>query len=374
MHIGGLRTALFCYLFARKNGGKFILRIEDTDQARYVKGAVEKIYESLEMAGIVCDEGPHAGGDFGPYVQSQRKEIYLRYAEKLVAEGKAYYCNCPKPAEGEELNCNCRNCEIEPDGGDVVIRFAVPKSGTTTFSDVIFGEISVENAEIEDLVMVKSDGMPTYNFANIIDDHLMEISHIMRGTEFLASTPKHKLMYEAFGWTPPTYCHLPPIMSPDGGKLSKRKGDAYFGDFVEKGFLPQGLMNFIAFLGFAPPNNPENKEIFTLAELAEVFDLKGINKSPAVLDMQKLRWMNGEYIKHMPFDQFYLMALPFLDAAIKGDADKKTLAHMVQGRVATLSEIPEILDFVDNLPAYSLDIFINKKTKSLNKKKKKKKQ
>lgn len=356
MHIGGLRTALFGYLFARKNGGTFILRIEDTDQSRFVEGAVEKIYESLDAAGIVCDEGPHVGGDYGSYVQSERKEMYIKHAMELVEANKAYYCVCPKPEEGEELVCDCKNHNIDKPLGDYVIRFRAPKEGATTFTDIVFGEISVENSEIEDLVLIKSDGMPTYNFANIVDDHHMNITHVMRGSEFLASTPKHKLMYEAFGWDVPIYCHLPLILSPDGGKLSKRKGDAYFDDFVQRGFLPQALVNFISLLGFAPPNNPENKEIFTMDELIAAFDVKGINKAPAAFDVQKLRWMNGEYIKALATDEFLLLAKPFSNKP-------SAFVAMTKDRIATLDEIDSLLDFVDALPNYDVSLFENKKNK-----------
>ncbi|MCL2575822.1 MAG: glutamate--tRNA ligase [Defluviitaleaceae bacterium] len=355
MHIGNLRSALFGYLLARSSGGTFILRIEDTDQARYTDGAVDKIYETLAAAGIVCDEGPHIGGDFVPYVQSERKEKYLICAKELIDRGKAYYCVCPKAEEGEEIVCDCKNKDISTPEGSFVIRHRVPE-GSTTFNDLVFGDITVENSEIEDMVLIKSDGMPTYNFANVVDDHFMEITHITRGSEFLASTPKHKLLYQAFGWDVPIYCHLPLILSPDGGKLSKRKGDAYFDDFVKKGFLPQALVNFIALLGFAPPNNPDNREIFTLDELIKVFDVKGLNKSPATFDLQKLKWMNGEYIKALPMDEF-------LALSAKHTGKPAVFAAMTKERIHTFDEIPAMLDFVDNLSDYDVSLFENKKNK-----------
>jgi len=360
MHIGGLRTALFCYLYAKKMDGTFILRIEDTDQVRLVEGAVEGLIRTLNLTGIHYDEGPVVGGDYGPYVQSERKEIYMVHGHELVANGHAYYCFCEKGEDAHSRE-NCAVARELPDGEKpFAIRHLIPP-GKTSFVDLVFGEITVDNKEIEDQVLIKADGYPTYNFANVIDDHLMKITHIMRGTEFLPSVPKHKLLYEAFGWTPPTYVHLPLILSADGGKLSKRKGDAFFEDFIEKGFLVPALVNFIALLGFSPGGG---KEIFSLDELVQIFDIKGLNKAPAVLDMQKLKWMNGEYIKALPFDEFYGLARPYLDKAVKrDDVDKELLAKIIQSRVAVLGEIAEMLDFVDTLPDYNLDIFINNKNK-----------
>jgi len=364
MHIGGLRTALFCYLHAKKMGGKFILRIEDTDQSRFVEGAAEKIFETLKVAGLIYDEGPDVGGLYAPYTQSQRKELYLKHALELVAKGGAYYCDCKKTEEGEEaVVCACKGRQGEVDkAAPHVIRHATPAEGQTTFVDQVFGEITVENSEIDDQVLIKSDGMPTYNFANVVDDHAMAITHVMRGSEFLSSTPKHKLLYEAFGWGVPTFVHLPLIVRAGGGKLSKRDGDAYFEDYVGQGLLVEALVNFVALLGFAPSGE---QEIFTLEELCQVFDIKGISKSPATFDMQKLRWMNGEYIKNMPLDKLMEVAKPYIDAAVKrDDIDKVALLDIVKSRIATLAEIPEMLDFIDVLPEYSTEIFINSKSKA----------
>jgi len=366
MHIGGLRTALFGYLLARKMGGTFILRIEDTDQARFVEGAADRIYSALTDAGIEYAEGPDVGGDYGPYIQSQRREIYLQHAEKLIEMGKAYRCYCTKEEleqrhKGEtefDAKPYDRKCHgASPKGGDFVIRQLIP-AGQTSFTDEVFGVISVENADMDDQVLIKSDGMPTYNFANVVDDHLMAITHVMRGNEFLSTTPKHKMLYEAFGWDVPTYVHLPLILSPDGGKLSKRKGDAFFEDFVEKGFLPQALVNFIALLGFAPP---DNREIFTLDELAEIFNIGGISKSPSTFDPSKLKWMNGEYLKAMSAEDFMPLAAPYLE---KMSGNKTALAALVKDRISMLNEIPEILDFVDKLPEYGVELFVNQKNKS----------
>lgn len=370
IHLGTLRTALFGYLLARKMAGTFVLRIEDTDQVRLVPGACEKIYEALRIAGITYDEGPDVGGPFGPYVQSERKNDYFEYAKQLVDKGSAYYCFCDKEALSEMEEYDRRCAALSPEetslklenGAPYVVRQFIPK-GQTTFTDRVFGEITVDNSELTDQVLIKSDGMPTYNFAHVVDDHLMGITHVVRGTEFLPSTPKYNLLYQSFGWEIPTYVHLPLILREGGGgKLSKRHGDAYFEDFLVKGFLPEAIINYIALLGWSPP---DNQEIFTLAELERVFSIEGLSKSPAVFDLNKLRWVNGEYLKAMDFDKFYAMAEPFLKKAVKEPVcGFEALARLTQGRVANLGEIPEILDFVDNLPEYSTELFVHKKSKS----------
>ncbi|MDR2168495.1 MAG: glutamate--tRNA ligase [Clostridiales bacterium] len=357
MHIGNLRTALFGYLLARRMGGVFALRIEDTDIGRYVPEALDKIYETLKIAGIKHDEGPDIGGNYGPYVQSERKDSYLKQAEALIELGAAYYCIC---APGEEA-CNCRAAGLARPEGPYAIRQLIPP-GQTTFSDLVYGEITVENSELEDQVLIKQDGMPTYNFANVVDDHFMAITHVLRGSEYLPSTPKYNLLYEAFGWPIPTYVHLPLILSADGGKLSKRRGDAFFEDFLEKGFLPEAIVNYIVLLGWSPP---DNREIYTLAELEQVFGIEGLSKAPSTFDLAKLKWMNGEYFKAMSGKNFEPLAAPYLAAAVKReDINRSALSLMVKDRIATLLEIREILDFIDVLPEYGADLFMNKKNKS----------
>ncbi|MCL2573576.1 MAG: glutamate--tRNA ligase [Defluviitaleaceae bacterium] len=368
MHLGNLRSALFGYLLARKMGGTFVLRIEDTDQGRLVVDAMDKIYETLHTVGITYDEGPDVGGGYGPYVQSERKSNYIEYAKELVAKGAAYYCFCDKARlEGlEDYDRHCYNLaadEVEKmldDGIPYVIRQLIPQ-GQTTFADEVFGEITVENEELEDQVLIKSDGMPTYNFANVVDDHLMAITHVMRGSEYLTSTPKYNLLYQALGWEIPTYVHLPLILSANGGKLSKRHGDAFFEDFLDKGFLPEAIVNYVILLGWSPP---DNREIYSLKELEQIFSAEAISKSPSTFDISKLRWVNGEYLKAMDFDKFYGLAENHLiDAIKKPDADRVALAKMVQSRIATLGEISEALDFIDNLPQYSTELYIHKKSK-----------
>jgi glutamyl-tRNA synthetase len=344
-------------LLARRHGGVFALRIEDTDQGRYVEGALDKIYETLRIAGIGHDEGPDVGGDYGPYVQSERKEVYLKHAADLVALGHAYYCLCLK----EDEICNCRAAGHERPDSPYAIRHLIPP-GQTTFVDEVYGEITVKNSELEDQVLIKQDGMPTYNFANVVDDHLMGITHVLRGSEYLPSTPKYNLLYEAFSWPIPTYVHLPLILSADGGKLSKRRGDAFFEDFLDKGFLPEAIVNYIVLLGWSPP---ENREIYTLAELEQIFGIEGLSKAPSTFDLAKLKWMNGEYLKAMPTAEFEALALPYLNKAVKrADVDKKALAAMVKDRISALCEIPEMLDFIDELPPDGPDLFIKKKIKS----------
>ena len=341
MHIGNLRTALYAYLFAKSQGGDFILRIEDTDRARYVADAVEFIEKTLAAAKIIPDEGPHHGGNFGPYVQSERMEIYKKYAEQLVEQGNAYY---------------------EESENGVAIRQKMPKSGETTFYDILHGNITIANAELEDQILLKSDGMPTYNFANVIDDHLMEITHIIRGTEFITSTPKHVLLYQNFGWEIPNFVHLAPVMgkSEDGtvSKLSKRHGATSFNDLVELGYLPEVITNYVALLGWNPKSN---QEIFSMSELIETFSLEGLSKSPAVFDYNKLDWMSGEYFKNMSDEEFAKVADKYF-AEIS--AEKKIyLASLLKSRVAKLSEIPTMIKFLKDFPEFNIELFTNKRNK-----------
>lgn len=379
MHIGNLRTALYEFLIAKSQGGKFILRIEDTDRERFVDGAIDIIYDTLKVSGITHDEGPDIGGPYGPYVQSERKNDYLKYALELIEKGEAYYCFCTKErldslktetAEHEQIAKYDRHClslskeEIEKnleEGKPYVIRQKI-REGSTTFHDEVYGDITVDNAEMEDQILIKSDGYPTYNFANVIDDHVMDITHVVRGAEYLSSTPKYNLLYEAFGWKIPTYIHLPAVMKDQHHKLSKRNGDASFQDLVAKGYLPKAIINYIALLGWSPS---VNQEIFTMDELINIFDIKGISKSPAIFDPVKLTWMNGEYIKKMSFDEFYKLAEPKLKEAVKTEGiDLKKLAGYVQTRIGTFNDIAEMVDFVDSLPEYETSLYVHKKMKT----------
>ncbi|QKO29619.1 glutamate--tRNA ligase [Caproicibacterium lactatifermentans] len=380
MHVGNLRTALFEYLIAKSQGGTFVLRIEDTDQERFVEGATDVIYHTLQQVGLQHDEGPDVGGPYGPYVQSQRKSIYLPYAQQLVKEGKAYYCFCSKERlatlhdenglGGYDRHCrNLPQAEVQQllqSGKPWVIRQKMPLEGSTSFTDSVFGTITIENSELEDQILIKSDGYPTYNFANVIDDHLMHITHVVRGCEYLTSTPKYNLLYEAFGWQVPTYIHLPLIMghNPDGStsKLSKRHGSTGFADLVKEGYLPKAIINYIALLGWAPK---DTQELFTLPELEKAFCIDGISKSPAIFDYDKLAWMNGEYIKKMPKETFIQKSMPYF-REVFGDAEKDwtILADMLQPRVTRLPEIPGMLAFFKELPQYDADLFINKKSKA----------
>ena len=381
MHVGNLRTALFEYLVAKSNGGDFILRIEDTDRERYVEGAVEVIYDTLKQVGLKHDEGPDVGGAYGPYVQSGRKEIYGKYAEQLVSEGKAYYCFCTKErldalreSEGENAGYD-RHCRDLPKdeverllaaGTPHVIRQKMPIEGSTTFDDAVYGSITIENKELEDQILLKSDGYPTYNFANVIDDHLMEITHVVRGCEYLTSTPKYNLLYEAFGWDVPTYIHLPLIMgkNPDGSvsKLSKRHGSTGFADLVKEGYLPEAIVNYIALLGWCPK---DNREIFTLNELAENFSIDGVSKSPAVFDYEKLLWLNGEYLRAMKPEEFTRRAMAYYREVFpEGERPWDVLTAILQPRVGRLTEIPEMLAFFRELPDYPAELFVNKKSKT----------
>lgn len=378
MHIGNLRTALYEFLIAKSQGGSFILRIEDTDQERFVEDATDIIYKTLEMAKMPHDEGPDVGGNYGPYVQSERKNDYIKYAIELVEKGEAYYCFCTKErldslkkeTSHEIIVKYDRHClglskeEIEENlknGVPYVIRQKI-RDGKTTFHDEVYGDITVDNSELEDQILIKSDGYPTYNFANVIDDHAMNITHVVRGAEYLSSTPKYNLLYEAFGWDIPTYVHLPAVMKDKHNKLSKRNGDASFQDLVAKGYLPDAIVNYIALLGWSPS---VNQEIFTIDELIKEFSIKGLSKSPAIFDIEKLTWMNGEYIKKMDKEDFYNWAEPELKSAIKRtDIDLKKIAEYVQTRIGTSKDIAAMVAFVDNLPEYSTDLYVHKKMKT----------
>ena len=380
MHIGNLRTALYTWLIARRNGGKFILRIEDTDQGRLVEGAVDVIYNTMSQCGLTHDEGPDVGGPVGPYIQSQRQDLFGKYAKLLVEKGAAYYCFCQKEDEeapatdSKEIKkhvCGCPDLskeEIEAKlaaGVPYVIRQKMPRTGSTTFHDITFGDITVENKELEDQVLLKSDGLPTYNFANVVDDHLMGITHVVRGSEYLSSSPKYNLLYQAFGWQVPEYVHCSPVMRDAQHKMSKRHGDPSFEDLLHQGFLTEAILNYVALLGWSPKGELAEQEFFTLEELSQAFDIAGISKSPAVFDIAKLRWMNAEYIKKLSAEDFYTMAEPWLKQAIQNPAiDLKAVAALIQPRCEVLGEIPEKIGFLDKLPEYSNDLYIHKKSKT----------
>ena len=380
MHVGNLRTALYTYLIAKHEGGDFILRIEDTDQERYVEGAVDIIYRTMEKTGLIHDEGPDKDGGYGPYVQSERQRsgIYMEYAKKLVEKGEAYYCFCTqerldslkKNVNGEEIMAYDKHClglskeEVEANlkaGMPFVIRQNNPKEGTTTFHDDIYGDISVDNSELDDMVLIKSDGYPTYNFANVVDDHLMGITHVVRGNEYLSSSPKYNRLYEAFGWEVPVYVHCPTITNEEHKKLSKRSGHSSFEDLLEQGFLTEAIVNFVALLGWSPAGN---QEFFTLEELVKEFDYHNMSKSPAVFDMTKLRWMNGEYLKKMDFEPFYAQAEPYLKAAITKPLDLKKIAAMVKTRIEVFPDIAAQVDFFETLPEYDPEMYVHKKMKT----------
>ena len=382
MHVGNLRTALYEYLIAKSQDGTFVLRIEDTDQERYVEGAVDVIYNTLRTAGLKHDEGPDIGGEYGPYVQSERKDMYRPFAEKLIEEGKAYRCFCSKERlealrETEEYaqggyDRHCRDLPSEEinkllaEGVPYVIRQKMPIDGETTFTDAVYGEITAPNSELQDQILIKTDGYPTYNFANVIDDHTMGITHVVRGCEYLSSTPKYNLLYDSFGWEIPTYVHLPLIMGKDAddkiSKLSKRHGSTGFEDLIKEGYLPEAIINYIALLGWCPK---DNQEIFTLKELEKAFSIDGISKSPAVFDYNKLEWFNVEYIKAMTTEQFEKIAKPYILQAI-GDKplDTLKLASILQQRTTKLTQIPETIGFFAQLPEYTKDMFVNKKSKT----------
>ncbi len=377
MHLGGLRTALYAYLYAKHNGGDFILRIEDTDQQRFVEGAVDLIYSSLKGSGLYYDEGPDIGGEYGPYVQSERKEIYAKYAKELIEKGGAYYCFCSKERlesltdenGNRKYDKHCLHLskeEVEKRlaaGEPYVIRQNIPTEGVSEYHDEIYGDIRVENSELEDNVLIKSDGMPTYNFANVVDDHLMHVTHVIRGTEYLSSTPKYNLMYDAFGWERPVYIHLPTIMKDSTRKLSKRYGDANFDDFINKGYLKQAIINYVALLGWSPKGS--NVEKMTLQEMVDLFTLDGVSRSPSIFDEAKLRWLNGEYIRELSADEFYAHALPYLEkSAVNGKFDLKKIADLLHTRIEVFGEIPEKIDWLAELKPYDLSLFDNKKNKT----------
>ena len=382
MHVGNLRTALYEFLIAKHEGGDFILRIEDTDRERYVEGAVDIIYRTLEQTGLIHDEGPDKDKGFGPYVQSERQAsgLYMKYAKQLIESGNAYYCFCDKERlaelktsvgeDGKEITVYDKHClhlskeEIQANldaGKPYVIRINMPTEGTTTFYDELYGEITVENKELDDMILIKSDGYPTYNFANVIDDHLQEITHVVRGNEYISSSPKYQRLYEAFGWKSPKCVHLPLITDEEHKKLSKRSGHSSYEDLVEQGFLPEAIVNYIALLGWSPE---DNREIFSLDELIEAFDYHKVNKSPSVFDIQKLKWMNGEYIKAMDNDIFYEKAMPYIKEVIKKDLDLKKILDMVKTRIEVFPEIGSMVDFFEELPEYSADMYTHKKMKT----------
>ena len=380
MHIGNLRTALYTYLLAKNNGGKIILRIEYTDRERYVEGSVDVLYKTLRDCGLNWDEGPDVGGEYGPYVQSERMGMFKEYAEKLVENGHAYRCFCTKERL-EELSAvqkasnispmydrHCRNLSKEETDANLaagvpyVIRQAIPTDGSTTFHDEIYGDITVENSILDDQVLIKQDGMPTYNFANVVDDHTMAITHVVRGNEYLSSAPKYELLYKAFGWESPTYVHVEHIMKDAHHKLAKRDGDASFQDLLDKGYMTEAILNYILLLGWAPKGE---KEIFSLNEMIEEFDLDGISKSPAIFDPQKLKAINAHYVRALPAEEFAKIAVPYIRQTCKrGDIDMELLCNVLQPRAELFTDIPEQVDFIDSLPEYDIALYNNKKMKT----------
>lgn len=382
MHVGNLRTALYAYLIAKHEGGDFILRVEDTDQERFVEGALDIIYRTMEKTGLIHDEGPDKDKGYGPYVQSERNAqgLYLKYAKQLVEQGDAYYCFCDKERldslrtsvseDGTDIVVYDKHClglskeEVEANlaaGKPWVIRLNIPREGTTTFHDEIYGDITVPNNELDDMILIKSDGFPTYNFANVIDDHLMEITHVVRGNEYLASAPKYNRLYEAFGWKIPVYVHCPLITDENHKKLSKRCGHASYEDLIEQGFVSEAVVNYVALLGWCPT---DNREIFSLEELVEAFDYTHMSKSPAVFDTVKLKWMNGEYLKAMDFDRFYEMARPYIEEVVTRDCDTKKIAALVKTRIEILPDIREQIDFFEAVPEYDVAMYTHKKMKT----------
>ena len=374
MHVGNLRTALYTYLIARRNGGKFILRIEDTDQGRLVEGAVDIIYRTMAQCHLEHDEGPDVGGPVGPYIQTERRPLYKEYAELLVERGHAYRCFCEK-AESEEDTGEfdrgddpCRamtkaeSDRLAAEGKPYVIRQRIPHEGTTTFHDEIFGDITVENTTLDDQVLIKRDGLPTYNFANVVDDHLMGITHVVRGSEYLSSAPKYNLLYEGFGWEIPKYVHCSPVMRDAHNKMSKRHGDPSYEDLLAQGFLTDAVLNYVTLLGWSPRGE---QEIFSLDELKEIFDISGISKSPAIFDIEKLRYFNSEYIRAMSPEAFAAVAEPYIRQSVKSEAyDAAAIAALLQQRTEVLTDIPGKVDFFDTLPEYSTELFVHKKSKS----------
>ncbi len=384
MHVGNLRTALYAYLISKHEGGDYILRIEDTDQERFVEGATEIIYRTLKETGLIHDEGPDIGGPVGPYVQSERQKagIYMQYAKELIDKGEAYYCFCDEErlkslvqkievdGETKEISVYDKHClhlskeEVEKnlaEGKPFVIRQNNPTEGTTTFHDELYGDVSVENKELDDMILIKSDGYPTYNFANVVDDHLMGITHVVRGNEYISSSPKYNRLYDAFGWEVPKYIHCPLITDEEHHKLSKRSGHSSFEDLIEQGFLPEAVVNFVALLGWSPE---DNEEIMSLEDLIKKFDYKRINKSPAVFDYTKLKWMNGEYLKRMDDDKFFELAKPYLEKAITKDLDLKKIANMVKTRIEIWPDIAPMVDFFNEVPEYDTAIYCHKKMKT----------
>ena len=382
MHVGNLRTALYAYLIAKHEGGDFMLRIEDTDQERYVEGALDIIYRTLEKTGLVHDEGPDKDGGVGPYVQSERQAsgIYMKYAKQLIEQGDAYYCFCDKERleslktsvseDGTQIVNYDKHClhlskeEIEANlaaGKPYVVRINMPTEGTTTFHDEIYGDITVPNAELDDMILIKSDGYPTYNFANVIDDHLMNITHVVRGNEYLSSAPKYNRLYEAFGWEVPVYVHCPLITDENHKKLSKRCGHSSYEDLLDQGFVSEAIVNYVALLGWCPQ---DNREIFSLPELVEVFDYHHMSKSPAVFDINKLKWMNGEYLKAMDFDKFYELAEPYIKKVITKDYDLKKIASLIKSRIEILPDIKDQIDFFEAVPEYDTAMYCHKKMKT----------
>ncbi len=382
MHVGNLRTALYAYLIAKHEGGDFMLRIEDTDQERYVEGALDIIYRTLEKTGLVHDEGPDKDGGVGPYVQSERQAsgIYMKYAKQLIEQGDAYYCFCDKERleslktsvseDGTQIVNYDKHClhlskeEIEANlaaGKPYVVRINMPTEGTTTFHDEIYGDITVPNAELDDMILIKSDGYPTYNFANVIDDHLMNITHVVRGNEYLSSAPKYNRLYEAFGWEVPVYVHCPLITDENHKKLSKRCGHSSYEDLLDQGFVSEAIVNYVALLGWCPQ---DNREIFSLPELVEAFDYHHMSKSPAVFDINKLKWMNGEYLKAMDFDKFYELAEPYIKKVITKDYDLKKVASLIKSRIEILPDIKAQIDFFEAVPEYDTAMYCHKKMKT----------
>ena len=377
MHVGNLRTALYTWLIARHHDGTFILRIEDTDQGRLVEGAVDVIYKTMAECGLSHDEGPDVGGPTGPYVQTERRPLYGKYAELLVKKGGAYYCFCEKTESEEDsgdFNRAADPCRDMPlaeaeaklaAGLPFVVRQRIPEEGSTTFHDASFGDITVENSTLDDQVLLKRDGLPTYNFANVIDDHLMGITHVVRGSEYLSSAPKYNLLYEGFGWEIPTYVHCSPVMRDAQHKMSKRHGDPSYEDLIAQGYLTDAVLNYVALLGWSPKGELSEKEFFTLPELVEAFDISGISKSPAVFDIVKLRWMNAEYIKKLSAEEFFAKAEPWLKQAVTNLAiDLHAVAALVQSRCEVLSDLPERVDFLDKLPEYDTALYVHKKSKT----------
>lgn len=375
MHIGNLRTALYEYLIAKASGGDFILRIEDTDQKRYVEGATDIIYNTLKTVGMNWDEGPDIGGDYGPYIQSERLPLYQEYAHKLVELGGAHYCFCSK-SEADEQKDDEANIKFKDPclrlsmddakarvaaGEPFVIRQTINKKGKAMFHDVVYGDIEIDYDELDEGVLLKSDGFPTYNFANVVDDHLMNITHVVRGNEYISSTPKYNLIYEAFGWTPPVYVHVAQVMKDAQHKLSKRNGDASFQDLVAKGYLPEAILNYIALLGWNPGTE---QEIFSLAELEKVFDANRLNKSPAIFDITKLKWMNGCYIRALAFEEFHSLACKEYDTFLTRQVNREELSKVLQPRIETLKDIAETAAFIETLPAYNEELYVNKKMKT----------